>query len=382
MPYGVAADALVVVHLGFVGFVAFGGMLVWRWPRLAWLHVPAVVWAVGIEWSEAICPLTPWEQWLRAEAGGVGYEGDFIGRYLLPVLYPAGLTRTVQLALGGIALGVNAAAYGWLWRRSMHRRPGRGAVELRRSRDRVHRHLRGVWFVASLAVGGLAVACGAPSPDVAETTFDVSTSASHVGAARAPEETARPRIVVLGDSLTAGLGVAAEEAYPALLQSRIDATGLELEVVNAGVSGDTTAGGLRRLAWSLDGNVRLLLVALGGNDALRGLPVEQMRTNLAAIIEQAAARGVRVVLAGMEAPPNFGGAYTSEFRDVFRQLAETYDVVLVPFLLEGVAGVAELNQADGIHPNATGAKRVADHLWPVLEPLLADVAAEARSPAG
>ena len=143
-----------------------------------------------------------------------------------------------------------------------------------------------------------------------------------------------------------------------------------------GVSGDTTAGGLRRLDWALDGDVRLLLVALGGNDALRGLPVEQMEANLAGIIDRALGRGIRVVLAGMEAPPNFGTAYTSNFRDVFRTLAETRDVTLVPFLLEGVAGVPALNQADGIHPNETGAARVAEHLWPSLEPLLRAVAAE------
>ncbi len=113
MLYGVMADLLVVVHLAFVGFVVLGGFAVPRWPRLAWAHVPAVAWGVGIELAGAICPLTPVEQWLRAEAGVAGYEGDFIAHYLLPVLYPAGLTRRAQLVLGVLACGINLAAYGW-----------------------------------------------------------------------------------------------------------------------------------------------------------------------------------------------------------------------------------------------------------------------------
>ena len=186
----------------------------------------------------------------------------------------------------------------------------------------------------------------------------------------------RTRVVILGDSLTAGLGLAPEDAYPAALQARIDAAGWPIEIAAMGVSGDTTAGGLRRLDWALDGEVRLLVVALGGNDALRGLPVEQMHDNLARIIDRAQGRGLRVLLAGMEAPPNFGPAYTSNFRDVFRRLGESRDVVFVPFLLEGVAGVPSLNQADGIHPNEAGAARVAEHLWPSLEPLLRMIAVE------
>ncbi len=180
----------------------------------------------------------------------------------------------------------------------------------------------------------------------------------------------RPRIVVLGDSLTAGLGLPASEAYPARLQERVDRGRWSFEVVGAAVSGDTTAGGLRRLAWALEGDVRLLVVALGGNDALRGLPVEQMRDNLEAIVDETIGRGIHVLLAGMEAPPNFGRAYASTFRNVFRDLAASRDLTFVPFLLEGVAGVPALNQADGIHPNAEGAERVAAHLWRALEPLL------------
>jgi acyl-CoA thioesterase-1 len=173
--------------------------------------------------------------------------------------------------------------------------------------------------------------------------------------------------VLLGDSLTAGYGLAPDEAYPAVLQRRMRKAGLTVDVVNAGVSGDTSAGGLRRLDWALEGPVRVLVVALGGNDALRGLTVDDLKRNLAAIIERAQARKLTVILAGMEAPPNLGGAYTSAFRQVYQDLAATYRVALLPFLLDGVAGVADLNQDDGIHPNAAGARRVADNLWPYVE---------------
>jgi acyl-CoA thioesterase-1 len=127
---------------------------------------------------------------------------------------------------------------------------------------------------------------------------------------------------------------------------------------------------LSRLDWALEGDVRILVVALGGNDALRALPVTELRRNLATIIEQAQARGIRVILAGMEAPPNFGRDYVVSFHQVYPALAKQYDVPLLPFLLEGVAGVDRLNQNDGIHPTAEGARIVADHVWPVLEPML------------
>lgn len=124
MLHGVAADLLVVAHLGFVGFVVLGGLAVPRHPRLAWAHLPAVAWGVGIELSGAVCPLTPLEQWLRRQGGAAGYEGDFIAHYLLPVLYPAGLTREAQLVLGGLACGVNLAIYGWWLHRARSRRGG------------------------------------------------------------------------------------------------------------------------------------------------------------------------------------------------------------------------------------------------------------------
>lgn len=235
-------------------------------------------------------------------------------------------------------------------------------------------------------VAGASAACGGPPTEFAAPVGDApvaesgSVAPGTVRAEPVADDAAhQARMVILGDSLTAGLGLASEDAYPALLQARMDAEGWPIEIAAMGVSGDTTAGGLRRLDWALEGGVELLLVALGGNDALRGLPVEQMRDNLARIIDRALDRGIRVVLAGMEAPPNFGALYTSNFRDVFRSLAESRNVTFVPFLLEGVAGVPDLNQGDGIHPNEAGAARVAEHLWPSLEPLLREIAAGRES---
>ena len=181
----------------------------------------------------------------------------------------------------------------------------------------------------------------------------------------APDE--RPIILAFGDSLTAGYGLAPEDSYPALLQRRLDEAGYHYRVVNAGVSGDTTAGGLRRLEWSLAEPVSLIILALGGNDALRGQPVAELRANLAGMIEIAKARGARVILAGMEAPPNLGADYTREFRAAYRDLAARYDLALIPFLLEGVGGRPELNQPDGIHPNVEGEKILARNVWQVVE---------------
>jgi acyl-CoA thioesterase-1 len=176
--------------------------------------------------------------------------------------------------------------------------------------------------------------------------------------------------VFLGDSLTAGLGLPPEQAYPALLHQRLKESGYDLEMINAGVSGDTSSDGLQRVSWALEGDVRLLVLALGANDGLRGLPVTQMKQNLETIVLRARQRGVPVLLVGMEAPPNFGPDYTSAFRRVFVDIASEQKVDFVPFLLEGVAGVGSLNQSDGIHPNRQGAVRVADHLWPSIEKMV------------
>jgi len=186
-----------------------------------------------------------------------------------------------------------------------------------------------------------------------------------------PRAAAKPRVVFLGDSLTAGLGLPSDQSYPALIGRKLKEQGYDYEIVNAGVSGDTSAGGLRRLDWSLDGDVRALVLALGANDGLRGLPTDDMKRNLEAVLERAKARNIPVVLAGMEAPPNNGPDYTRAFREVYTELAKEYSVRFVPFLLLGVAGNASLNQGDGIHPNARGAEIVADLVWKELEPALA-----------
>ena len=185
----------------------------------------------------------------------------------------------------------------------------------------------------------------------------------------------RPKIVALGDSVTAGLGLVETQTFPHLLQQRIDQEGYAFEVDNAGVSGDTSAGGLRRLDWALQGDVRVLIVALGANDGLRGLSAAEMKKNLDQIIQRAKDRGIAVILAGMEAPPNFGQEYATAFRQAYRDVALKQRVVFIPFLLDKVAGHSTLNQGDGIHPNAQGAQIIADTVWAVLRPLLDQIAA-------
>jgi acyl-CoA thioesterase-1 len=179
-----------------------------------------------------------------------------------------------------------------------------------------------------------------------------------------------PRIVFLGDSLTRGLGLEPGEAVPALIQGRLEAAGYAYEVVNQGNSGDTSAAGLRRLDVALQGDVGILVLELGANDMLRYLLPEQMHDNLREIIERCLERDIKVLLTGMEALPNLGEAYTTEFRMVFRDLAEEYGLAFMPFLLAGVAGDPMLNQGDMMHPNADGARIVADNLWYILEPML------------
>jgi acyl-CoA thioesterase I len=180
----------------------------------------------------------------------------------------------------------------------------------------------------------------------------------------------RPKIVAFGDSLTAGYGLAQSDSYPSLLQMRLEESGYHYEVVNAGVSGETSAGGVRRIDRALQGDVGLVIVELGGNDGLRGLPVDDLKRNLTAIIKKAKAKGAPVVLAGMEAPPQFGEEYTALFRNVFKEVAREQGVPLIPFFLEGVAGDPDLNQVDGIHPNSKGAKIVTEVVFRNVEPLL------------
>jgi acyl-CoA thioesterase I len=177
-------------------------------------------------------------------------------------------------------------------------------------------------------------------------------------------------LVFLGDSLTAGLGLAEEEAYPALVAKDLAGRFPAWRVVNAGVSGDTTAAGLRRVAWVLKAQPTLVVVALGANDGLRGLPLERTEANLDGIITRLKAGGARVALAGMQLPTNLGVAYRSDFAAIYPRLAARHQVPLLPFLLEGVAMVPDLNQADGIHPTAAGQRRIADLVTPFVTPLL------------
>lgn len=179
-----------------------------------------------------------------------------------------------------------------------------------------------------------------------------------------------PKIVAFGDSLTAGFGLPQSASYPSQLQKKLDADGFAYEVVNAGVSGDTTAGGVRRIDWALDGDVKIVILELGANDILRGQPVDEMKKNLAAIIERAKARGAIVLLAGMEAPTNSGIEYRQGVHEAFLSLSKQYSVPLIPFLLDGVAAIDSLNQNDGMHPNEEGTKIVTETVYRSLRALL------------
>jgi acyl-CoA thioesterase-1 len=228
-----------------------------------------------------------------------------------------------------------------------------------------------------LGVGVLTVACSPGGCVYGVAPANESSRAADDPARPADPDAppARPKIVALGDSLTVGLGLLEVESFPSILQNRIDGDGYAFEVVNAGVSGDTSAGGLRRLDWALEGDVRVLIVALGANDGLRGLSAAEMKQNLTTIIERARAKNVTVVLAGMEAPPNYGPEYVQAFRAAYREVAARQRVLFIPFLLDKVAGVSTLNQADGIHPNAEGARIIADTVWTVLRSVLDQMAA-------
>ena len=175
------------------------------------------------------------------------------------------------------------------------------------------------------------------------------------------------RLLVLGDSLSAGYGLKPEDSFPSRLEEALDVAGYRVHVINAGVSGDTTAGGLSRLEWALVDKPHIVLVELGGNDALRGLPPAETYANLESIIVKLKKNGIRVVLAGMQAPRNLGKDYTLEFDAIYSRLARQYDVPLYPFFLDGVALDPALNQPDGIHPNPAGVKVIVKKILPLLE---------------
>ena len=180
----------------------------------------------------------------------------------------------------------------------------------------------------------------------------------------------RPCIVAFGDSLTAGLGVQADESYPAQLQRRLDSLGYHYRVINAGVSGDTTAGGLRRVPWILNNKPELVILELGANDGLRGLPVDHTKSTLRQIIRRLQEAGTRVVLAGMKLPPNYGQDYTASFEAMYQVLAKEHRLSLIPFFLEGVGGSSSLNQADGIHPTKAGYEVIVEQVLKVIRPML------------
>ncbi len=179
-------------------------------------------------------------------------------------------------------------------------------------------------------------------------------------------------VLCLGDSLTEGSGLDRSQAFPARLQEKIDALDWKFTVINGGLGGDTTAAALRRLDWLLQRRIDVLILALGGNDGLRGLPLAEIRKNLGAIISKTTARypEVTVVVAGIQIPPNYGTRYVREFRDLFPEVAAKHGALLIPFLLEGVGGRPDLNFPDGIHPNGRGQEIVAENVWKIIEPLL------------
>lgn len=228
-------------------------------------------------------------------------------------------------------------------------------------------------YALALVMLGCAGSKPAGSGDSAVSQTSAGESPRSVsGATAATVEAGERRIVFAGTSLTAGLGLEPDSAYPQHVQRLIDEAGLEYEVVNAGVSGETSSALLRRLDWLLRQQFDVFVVETGANDGLRGVPIESMRSNIRQIIERARATrpNARIVLVQMEAPPNLGSSYTSRFRNVFPELARELNVDLIPFLLDGVAGHRELNQADGIHPNEDGSRIVANNVWKALRPLL------------
>ncbi|WP_332316174.1 arylesterase [Salinibacter sp.] len=226
-------------------------------------------------------------------------------------------------------------------------------------------------LVGVLGLGG----CGqdrstsSPAPSSNDTSAAVPASTSD------PADTtgAETRVLVLGNSIAAGSGVSSQEAFPALLQRRVDSLGWDVQVQNAGVSGETTAGGLQRIGWVLQDSVDVLVLELGGNDGLRGIDPGVTRQNLRGIIDTTLATypEARVLLAGMQVPPNLGQEYTRQFRQVYPTVAEAYDrVTLIPFILNDIAGSDSLMQDDGIHPTADGHRIIADEVWADLRPIL------------
>lgn len=234
--------------------------------------------------------------------------------------------------------------------------------------------VRAAALICFVAAAG---ACSASPDDAAQVSTAESENGPAAGASASGTPTARPvpargKILFVGTSLTAGYGLEPEEAYPRLVQQKIDSAGLRYDVVNAAVSGETSSGHLRSISWLLRQPFDVIVIESGANDGLRGVPVDAMERNIQAMIDsvRVARPNARILLAQMEAPPNMGATYTRRFRGVFPALAERNDVALLPFILDGVAGVRALNQGDGIHPNPRGAQIVAENVWRGLRPVI------------
>lgn len=235
-----------------------------------------------------------------------------------------------------------------------------------------HRSRR-LWSVSSVVLVALSFACGGPAPGDHRPPTAAAIAPSAVARPAAAESS--PLVVFLGDSLTAGYGLGEEEGFPALVGAELAKRGLAIRVVNAGVSGDTSAGGLARLDWLMQQRPRIVVVGLGANDGLRGLPLERTEANLRQIVRTVRASSAEVLLLGMRIPPNYGPDYAGAFAALYPRLARELEVPLVPFLLAGVAAQPELNQADGIHPTAEGQRLVAANVLPQLEPIVRRVLA-------
>lgn len=214
----------------------------------------------------------------------------------------------------------------------------------------------------------LLISCG----ETAKQEEEVRETESVTTEVNADKETESKKILFFGNSLTAGMGLNQDEAFPAIIQEKLDSLGLNYEVINAGLSGETTAAGKNRVNWVLNQDVDVFVLELGANDGLRGVPVEETRKNLQAIINTVRSKNpdTKIILTGMQIPPNLGPEYAGKFRSIFPELAKENDIELVPFLLEDVAGKPELNQQDGIHPTAEGQEILAQNVWEILEPVL------------
>jgi acyl-CoA thioesterase-1 len=221
-----------------------------------------------------------------------------------------------------------------------------------------------IFIAGFIAMAALCISCG--------TARNSSNAAAKNRPIATPQIVSnKPKIIAFGDSLTAGFGLSEKESYPYLLQQRLKADGYDYEVVNAGVSGDTSLGGLERADWVLEqDNAKILVLELGANDLLRGMPVAKMKDNLDQIIRKAKAKNIKVLLCGMLAPPSMGSEYQHDYMMAFPDLATEHKVEFLPFLLDNVALKKELNQADGIHPNAEGEKIMTDNIYKALKPML------------